>query len=481
VAIWKRVEKARGALRLSLGGAGLAAFALGVPALLEAMPFTPAPGDLLGEAVRAKAAACAGTGAKGLILLTGGLAMMGKTVSLSLAMLLLVAGMAGSAVFFRRNAGRALVFGANTPHASGAREAALASLSALPAPPRPSPPSLRPRKAPGPYPYKVELPRREWPKAKKDTWNILHETMLNPETSLKGLNLAEFVAKCARSAGVVFVCGTALPAAGQGTHVFPGEEAWSAWNALTAFVTGSRLDFALRDDGTVFIDDRQRVALEKEPPSEAEELRDEMGLVVRSLDKGWNGTNYDERVDHQVLGGKVALLGTASSFGDAFKRLAEASGVPVLLCNLSEEESGEVYRPFEGAALNPGGEDTLEGHLKKLCFMAGLDYCLSGGGGVIVSSRGAVATERVAWEAHEAQLEKLDQIRLPGGEPVSIPELAEALEKATGLRVIPSQEAWESEIRASGGAVNARGALDELCRSSGLRWALRYGKVWILN
>ncbi|HEV3028467.1 MAG TPA: RNA polymerase sigma factor, partial [Planctomycetota bacterium] len=265
VAIWKRVEKARGALRLSLGGAGLAAFALGVPAVLEAMPFTPAPEELLGETVRAKAAAFAGTGAKGLLLLTGGLTMMGKTVSLSLAILLLVAGMAGSAVFFRRNAGHALVIGASPPPAPGAAEAAFASFSGLPAPPRQSPQSLHPRKAPGPYPYKVELPRPEWPKAKQDTWNILHETMLHPETSLKGLALAEFVARFSRSAGVVFVCGTPLPSAAQGTHVFPGEEAWSAWNALTGFVTGSRLDFALRDNGTVFIDERQGVALEKEP------------------------------------------------------------------------------------------------------------------------------------------------------------------------------------------------------------------------
>ena len=55
------------------------------------------------------------------------------------------------------------------------------------------------------------------------------------------------------------------------------------------------------------------------------------------------------------------------------------------------------------------------------------------------------------------------------------------MEKAAGLRVIPSQEAWETEAQLSVGSGSARAALDELSRQSGLRWALRYGKIWILK
>jgi RNA polymerase sigma factor (sigma-70 family) len=481
VAIWKRLEKAKGALRLSLGGAGLSALALGLPGLLEAMPFTPAPGEPLGEAVRAKAAACAGGAGKGVFLLTGGLAMQGKAVSLGVAILLLAVGVAGSAAFIRRNAGHALVIGAETPSVTHAPGAAITSFSALAAPSGPTPGSPRARKAPGPYPYRVELPPPAWPKAKRDTWKTLHETMLDPVSALNGQNVAEFVATFSRRTGVVFAIGCALPTAAAGTHVFAVGEPWSAWDALTGFVTGSRLDFALRDDGTVYIDDRRRVALEKERPSEAEGLRDEMGLVARSLDKGWNGSDYDDRVSPEALGRKVALSATASSFKEAFERLAEASGVAIHLGGMSEEERAKVYGPFAGGTLHVGAEESLESELRRLCFMAGLDYYLSGEGSVIVGQSGPAGEGRAEREAHEAELQKLDSLRLSGGEPLSIPDFAASLEKATGIRVIPSQEAWESDAEVGGRPVSARAALDDLSRRSGLRWALRYGRVWILE
>jgi RNA polymerase sigma-70 factor (ECF subfamily) len=94
VAVWKRLEKAKDRLRKSLVGAGLAGMSGLIDPTLEAMPFVPAPKDLLTRDLVARALAVGSPGAVGGLLVLG--AGMSKKYLLTAAALgLFVAAAAG--------------------------------------------------------------------------------------------------------------------------------------------------------------------------------------------------------------------------------------------------------------------------------------------------------------------------------------------------------------------------------------------------
>jgi RNA polymerase sigma-70 factor (ECF subfamily) len=112
VAVWKRLEKARAALRLSLSGAGFSA--MGMESLLEAAPLVTAPRDLVSVSILEKAARVAGAGVAPVHPSLGGMIMAGKSVSSAVGIAVLLAAIVGGGVLlcFR---------GGDSPLAAGSR------------------------------------------------------------------------------------------------------------------------------------------------------------------------------------------------------------------------------------------------------------------------------------------------------------------------------------------------------------------------
>jgi hypothetical protein len=133
--------------------------------------------------------------------------------------------------------------------------------------------------------------------------------------------------------------------------------------------------------------------------------------------------------------------------------------------------------------LQPVGELTVGEHLDELAQRFGLTVTYQGGLFRLTTPEKAadhLAQVESENKAYEASLQCLGR-KLPQTGPVVLQDFLGLIHESLGLEVIPSREAWESEVTVSLPAeVTLREGLDRL-RKAGFRWAVQEGKVFVLK
>lgn len=222
-------------------------------------------------------------------------------------------------------------------------------------------------------------------------------------------------------------------------------------SALQLLLSSRSLAYALQEDGSLFISTK-----EKAVSPYTQEMR-ETDEVLRNL------TQAQYREEHGIGQADsertAALLGSRKvsppqgewKIADTLQALSRSAGLSILN-DTAEGVYGRVFKLVDQKILNVVEERPLAEHLKQLLSASGLDYAINEYGNIVVSTpEGAEAIRRQeALRAEERRTREalLDQPLGIAGD-CSVGELSEAVEKATGLRLITSRELWERPVTAT--------------------------------
>ncbi len=479
-AVWKRVEKGKKHLRKVLMAAAPAAVA-GMSGFLEAWEERPAGWTPWGVATAAVVPA----------VIVAGVALLGFSRREDPAPLLRI----GS-----RPAPAAVAFDVRT----------LPTAKTAPAlPSTPSAPATIP-----PYPY--ELPPRHWPEPKREAWLRLERTKM--ELSAENRLLHEITEELSQRSGVPIRLAPEAPVP-TGPMTFKVKDLILK-NCLKLLLSQPSLDYDLGPDGTVWLRPAEGAVWEPDPRfDEIWAARAGLDGAIRAMDGGKTGSApdplwgtlrakvFDIPPGQYGLMGLVDRMRQGSELNFHITQVTQPLGDPdletqeaMLLRHLMTlEQNGSTERTVlerkaldaelaavrsaqrkAGSGRRPfaGGRKALEDHLQDFSAIWNVGWAPRDGVFLILDPDRAVEELARAREEHRKYLAaaaRLEQPRI-GAAPGSVFRLADALCRETGLRVVPSENAWPVSIPATGSTWKS--VLDEL-PGLGLRWVLSDGTVYI--
>ena len=481
VAIWKALEKAKERLRLSLSGAGLTALALGMQSSLEAVVFAPAPRNLLGKAIVAKAAAIAAAGTPAAAGWAGwimaGIQSKSGIILVGLSTAVLLAGALGILLSPTAEAPKpaAAVRQSKSPARAEARpssETSTASARAQSAPETAASP--KPAKVSRPYPF--SLPRPTWNPAVQAAWTSLKNPISVDQVNVPLVQLLKGIAQQA-GLGLRLDPELKMPESAVTYKV----KDLSIDSALRLLLSARALAYALQEDGTLFISTQ-----EKAVSPYSQEMR-ETDEVLRNLSQAqYREEHGDGQADSERT---AALLGSRKvsppqgewKISDTLQALARSANL-FILNDSAEGRWPQVLKLTDLKVLNVVEERPLSEHLKGLLSASGLDFAINEYGQIVVSTpEGAEAIRRQeAARADERRTRegRLDQPLGFAGD-CSVGDLSDAVEKATGFRLFTSRELWERPVTATLPAgATVRESLNRL-KEAGFWWGLDQSGLYL--
>jgi RNA polymerase sigma factor (sigma-70 family) len=364
-----------------------------------------------------------------------------------------------------------------------------------------------------PYPY--ELPPRHWPESKREAWLKLDRTRV--DMSAEDRLQHELLAELSDKTGVSIRLSPETPA--PTNRVTFKVKDLLLKNTLKLLLAQHALDYELGSDGQVWLRPAQGAVWEPDPRyDEIAAARWGLDLAIRIMDGGRTGSAPDpiwnalrskvfaippgqyvltgladkvreesglnlhisvsqpledpdfEGQERMMVGRLVELEKEGSTESAALERRALDAELAHLRSAKRRQNTGT--RPFAG------GRKTLEDHLQAFSATWNVGWAPREGVLLILDPDRAVEELARAREEHRTYLAaaaRLEQPRI-GATPGSVFRLAEDLSRETGLKVVPSENAWPVSIPASGSTWKS--VLDAL-PGQGLRWVLRDGTIYI--
>lgn len=402
---------------------------------------------------------------------------------------------------------------ANLPRAANVRPAApLAAAVEVRAPASQAPPTPAPVAAPAAvtpaYPY--ELPPRRWAEAKRTSWKKLDQGRVALDA--EGLLLHDVLTHLTTVTGVQIRLAPDLPV--PSTPLFFKAKDLTLSNTLKLLLSPFAFNVDLGADGTVWVRSAKEATLDPDPAfEEVLSVRHGLDAALRAMDDGAKAIPVDP-VWADLGSRRIAIPPGSYALTEVVDRLREETGLNTLLAlgpaatgdpelerqerellrrimelereNRTREaaalqaELRELRRRNRNPAVRPfqGGTRTLEEHLQELSTTWAVGWAPQEGH-LLIADR-EQATEEMARAAQRRDARAAAAARLD--EPVVDPfpttifQLADALSRTTGLKVVPSENAWAAPLRASGDTWKR--VLDRL-PDQGFRWLLRDGTVYI--
>jgi len=457
VAVWKRIQSARERLKKTLGSAALSG--------LEGIAKVPAPTGLVRKALG----------------LTGGSAMAVKG-GITLAILApLVLAAASILVYVRQE---------QPPSGTPAVQKSTAAIpfpdpllplpsapAVFPLSPQPAkPPPAAPRK---PYPFKMASLGGSNAVA-AHTWAILSSKRL--DLNEEGASLAEFLEKIGKLTGLTFRLNPTLKA---GERIALQTGLSSVDDCLQAVVGLGDNDFEILPDGTVHVGPKTAITggFEREA-RKMEAIVQELRNARDLMNGGWDGLR--DLQDASVMKArKISIPQGESSLEEEVDRMFEDQIFVRVDVPVHDLEGITAYKNMMNRRfLQAVEERTVGEHVEQLARMSGLVVVAADRNVLCLTTEDKAADYRAqndqrrrAYEESSSALEKA--YRESGA--FTVPDFLDSIPRSVGLRVVPSEEVWDSgaTLTLPPGAT-LRDGLD-LLKAQGYRWALRDGKIFVFK
>jgi RNA polymerase sigma-70 factor (ECF subfamily) len=461
VAVWKKIRNVRDRLRSTIG-----------PAAIAALPAPAGPGFL-----------------GWLSLLEGGSAVGG------LKLLVVVAPLAAVALvgIYARTSEPPPA--APPPRISGAA-APVPRVAQGEPPPRPASGSDRPaaseRSAPAsapaarkPYPYKAATSSA--PSGAQWAWSILTGKKMTLDQD--NVSLADLLGAITKESGLKFNIDPQL--LGRRELISYKVQSISIDGALRLLLQPRSMGYEIQPDGAIHVAPADQIVGGFERAARAAEApANELALVGRMLDEGWDGIGDPGDLPARgkaALGRKIVLPQGETSLQRELDRLEKSEGLHVRL-DLPTPQDLREFKQYQARLntpfLQPVEERSLGDHLDRLAAREGLVTVPLTQDMFLLTSPEKAEQARAENEARrKAYLGGLDVLQktLPEGGKLSIQDFVERVQSSQGTTVVPSEEAWNSSaaVTLPPGSTLQKGL--EAFRSQGFRWALSDGKLFILK
>ncbi len=341
----------------------------------------------------------------------------------------------------------------------------------------------RPPAPPKPYPYKAST--LEASSGAQWAWSVLSTKKVTlDEQNVSTTQLLESVTK---QTGLKFIVDPDLA----GQSVSFKVQSIVVDGCLRLLLQPRRMDYEIRPDGQIHVGMKDRVEGGFERAArEAEAPVQELKIIALHLDAGWSGVGDPNDWSPKIA---VALKRTLtlpqgeSSLSRELARLEKTADVRVSL-DLPTPNTVEELKARQ-AILNapfvqPVEERTLGEHLAQLAARLGLVVSPTTDSSFEFTTPEKAGAKQVRAEERFAVARKTQQAldkALPDGGRFSVQRFAGWVTSTAGIRVIPSEDAWNAaaEFSIAPGATLRQG-LDGV-KSLGYRWAFSDGKLYILK
>ena len=320
-------------------------------------------------------------------------------------------------------------------------------------------------------PWPLDFPPASWPEPVRRMWRQLRERVTLAFAGEASTKVLDWLASQLR---VAFVIDPAVLRELQDRTMSMHVSDIVGDGCLKLLLGPLNAGFEILEDGSIRIARADELARRYEKEGLAILARQRsLERVAEALAGGWDGQAEDldgkTRECRERLRAAATVSAHREPLADVLMRLRETTQLNIVI----DAALGEV-EPLSAAK---GG--TAWEVLEEVARAAGVGVCL--GEGVVIfttpehaqRSRQSEAESRLA---HEADVKRLAKPVTAGA--MSIADFAKALERATGMPVTTSRDVWEGggTVSVASGA-DARAALE----SSGYRWAVFGGRVWLLR
>ena len=464
VTVWKRIDKAKTELVRRLQRIGIGAAMPDLTRLLQSIEPVRAPAGLARQALGLK----------------GGLAMAAKG-GMTLAIMAPVVLLAGAGIlgYVRR--------GEPPPVTTAVQMSTAAIPTPLPSPSAradgslpPQPTTTREASPRKPYPYTTAA-LAATNAVPAHTWGILSSTMMT--LNERNTSIAEMLEKIGKETGLSFRLEPTLKTVDPiSIQVSPP---CSANECLQLALDFWSVDFEILPDGSVHVGPKSSITggFEREA-RKMEAIAQELQSARKLMDGGWDGI----RDLHDPSGMKARMISIPqgeTSLLEEVHRMCEDQVFVRMDVPLRDAKSQDTFNDMMNRRfLQVVEEKTVAEHVEQLARMSGLVAVVVDWNLLCLTTeekapeyRAEEDKRRRAYEESSATLEK--PFRESG--LFSVQDFLDSISRSVGLRVVPSEEVWDSSatITLPTGATLREGL--DLLKAQGYRWALKKGKIFVFK